>query len=174
MIDKWEKQLSQPSQITKDEPIGIIQGRVVGEIFSPLQKSCCLGDILTNLSNQNSSFLPNWGAALPFLPITTYSETQNSINLRIICSGFFTYKNRWETTNSKTSGPIIMIGRSETGSSSQIIFITLLWQMLDFVVAFTSLSNLCKSGMKQSQNTAVWLSEIVLECFDFPSSNFNL
>ncbi len=37
MIDKWEKQLSQPSQITKDEPFGIIKGRVVGEIFSPLR-----------------------------------------------------------------------------------------------------------------------------------------
>jgi hypothetical protein len=33
--------------------------------------------------------------------------------------------NRWETTNSKPLGPIIMTGRSETPSSSQIIFITL-------------------------------------------------
>jgi hypothetical protein len=32
--------------------------------------------------------------------------------------------NRWETTNSKALGPIIMIGQSETGSISQIIFIT--------------------------------------------------
>ncbi len=32
--------------------------------------------------------------------------------------------NRWETTNSRALGPIIMIGQSETGSSSQIIFIT--------------------------------------------------
>ncbi len=33
--------------------------------------------------------------------------------------------NRWETTNSKPHGPIIMVGQSKTGSSSQIIFITL-------------------------------------------------
>jgi hypothetical protein len=33
--------------------------------------------------------------------------------------------NRWETTNSKPPRPIIMIGRSVTGSSSQIIFVTL-------------------------------------------------
>jgi hypothetical protein len=31
----------------------------------------------------------------------------------------------WETTNSKPPGPIVMIGQSETGSSNQIIFITL-------------------------------------------------
>jgi hypothetical protein len=47
-------------------------------------------------------------------------DSENSINLRIICSGFFRDKNRWETTNSRTPGPC-----SETGSSSQIIFITL-------------------------------------------------
>jgi hypothetical protein len=28
--------------------------------------------------------------------------------------------NRWETTNSKTPGPIIMMARPETGSSSQV------------------------------------------------------
>ncbi len=33
--------------------------------------------------------------------------------------------NRWETTNSKSPAPTIIIGQSETGSSSQIIFITL-------------------------------------------------
>ncbi len=33
--------------------------------------------------------------------------------------------NRWETTNSKPPGPITMIDRSKTGSSSQIIFTTL-------------------------------------------------
>jgi hypothetical protein len=31
--------------------------------------------------------------------------------------------NRWETTNSKAPGPIIMIDQSETGSSSQIILL---------------------------------------------------
>jgi hypothetical protein len=34
-------------------------------------------------------------------------------------------ENRWGTTNSEPPGPIIMIGQSETLSSSQIIFITL-------------------------------------------------
>ncbi len=29
--------------------------------------------------------------------------------------------NRWETTNSKPSGPSIMVGQSETGRSSQIL-----------------------------------------------------
>jgi hypothetical protein len=33
--------------------------------------------------------------------------------------------NRWGTTNSKPLGPIIMMGQSETLSSSQITFITL-------------------------------------------------
>jgi hypothetical protein len=33
--------------------------------------------------------------------------------------------NRWETTDSKLHWPIIVIGRSKTGSNSQIIFITL-------------------------------------------------
>jgi hypothetical protein len=54
--------------------------------------------------------------------------------------------NRLETTNSKPPGPIIMIGQSQTGSGSQIIFITLFfWQGLDFAVPFTSLSKLCKN-----------------------------
>jgi hypothetical protein len=33
--------------------------------------------------------------------------------------------NRWETTNSIPTGPIIMVGQTKTGSSCQIIFITL-------------------------------------------------
>jgi hypothetical protein len=37
-----------------------------------------------------------------------------------------TLNTRWETTNSKAPQPILMIGQSEVGSSSQIIFITLL------------------------------------------------
>jgi hypothetical protein len=55
-------------------------------------------------------------------------------------------QNGWETTNSKAQEPVIMIGQSETGSTSQIIFITLLWQVLGFVVPFTSLSKLCKNA----------------------------
>jgi hypothetical protein len=54
--------------------------------------------------------------------------------------------NSWEIINSKAQGPVIMIGQSETGSTSQIIFITLLWQVLGFVVPFTSLSKLCKNA----------------------------
>jgi hypothetical protein len=54
--------------------------------------------------------------------------------------------NSWETTNSKPPGTITMIGQSQTGSGSQIIFITLFfWQGLDFAVPFTSLSKLCKN-----------------------------
>jgi hypothetical protein len=37
--------------------------------------------------------------------------------------------NRWETTNSKSPRPIIMIGQPEIGSNSHIIFITLLCGM---------------------------------------------
>jgi len=33
--------------------------------------------------------------------------------------------NRWEITNSKPPEPIIMISQSETGSSSEIIFVAL-------------------------------------------------
>ncbi len=52
--------------------------------------------------------------------------------------------NRWETTNSKPAGPIIMIGQSETWTSSQTIFIySLLWQVHVFDVPFTSQSKLC-------------------------------
>jgi hypothetical protein len=39
-----------------------------------------------------------------------------------------------------------MIGLSETENSSHITFITLLWQMLGFVVAFTRLSKVCKNA----------------------------
>jgi len=52
--------------------------------------------------------------------------------------------NRWETTNSKPAGPIIMIGQSETWTSSQTIFIySLLWQVHVFDVPSTSQSKLC-------------------------------
>ncbi len=77
--------------------------------------------------------------------------------------------NRWETTNSKPPGPIIMIGQSQTGNGSQIIFISLfVWQGLDFAMPFTSLSKLCKNvGPKPFR----WANPA---CFDFSSSNFNL
>jgi hypothetical protein len=52
--------------------------------------------------------------------------------------------NRWETTNVKEPGQIIMIGQSKTGSS-HIIFITLFsgW-------SFSSLSKLCKKMLGQN------------------------
>jgi len=58
--------------------------------------------------------------------------------------------NRWETTNNKPLGPIIMIAQLKIGSSSHIIFITLFygtcwaWQVLDFVVPFIALVNYAK------------------------------
>jgi hypothetical protein len=39
-----------------------------------------------------------------------------------------------------------MIGQSEIGSNNQIIFITLVWQVLGFAVPFTSLSKQCKDA----------------------------
>jgi hypothetical protein len=51
--------------------------------------------------------------------------------------------NRWETTNSKALGQIVMIGQSETGSNSQNhIYQSLIWKVIGFVVPFTSLSKL--------------------------------
>jgi hypothetical protein len=47
----------------------------------------------------------------------------------------------WETIDSKPPGPIIMIDQSETGSSSQIILITIFSGKCYFV-PFTSLSKL--------------------------------
>jgi len=76
--------------------------------------------------------------------------------------------NRWETTNSKPLGPIIMIGKSETGSSSQILFITLVWQVLGFAVPFTNLSRLCKNAGPKPFCLAN------PTCVDFSSSNVNL
>jgi hypothetical protein len=51
---------------------------------------------------------------------------------------------RWETTKSKPLGPIIIMGQSEIQGSNQIIFITLLREMLHFTTPFISLSKLCK------------------------------
>jgi hypothetical protein len=44
--------------------------------------------------------------------------------------------NRCETTNSKPPGRIIMIGQSETGRSSEIVFITLSFTTYSFVAPF--------------------------------------
>ncbi len=54
--------------------------------------------------------------------------------------------NRWETTNSKPLEPIIMIGQSERGSTSQILFITLVWQVLSFACVDFSSSNVNLHG----------------------------
>jgi hypothetical protein len=54
--------------------------------------------------------------------------------------------NRWETTNSKPPGRIIMIGQSETQEEEAVrwdcIYYTLLYH--SFVAPFTSLSKVCK------------------------------
>ncbi len=47
-------------------------------------------------------------------------------------------------TNSKPPWPMIMIGQSKTGRSTQIILITFLWEVLVCAVPFTNLSKLCK------------------------------
>jgi hypothetical protein len=50
---------------------------------------------------------------------------------------------RWETNNSKPPGPILMIGQSKIGNSSQIIFIALFsGRFTALAVPFTSLSKL--------------------------------
>jgi len=78
--------------------------------------------------------------------------------------------NRWGTTSSSPSGRIIMIGESETGSSSQIIFITLFsGRSLGFAWPHTSLNILWRM---QGQN--LLSPELkLLACFDFSSSNLN-
>jgi hypothetical protein len=53
--------------------------------------------------------------------------------------------NRWETTNSNPPGLIIMIGKSETRSNSQIIFITLF--SLGFAMRFARLGKLWKNAV---------------------------
>jgi hypothetical protein len=58
--------------------------------------------------------------------------------------------NKWETTNNKALGPIIMIAQLKIRSSSRVIFITFFydtcwaWQVLDFVVPFIALVNYAK------------------------------
>jgi hypothetical protein len=53
---------------------------------------------------------------------------------------------RWETIKSKPLGTITIIGQSEMQGSNQIIFITLLREMLHFTTPFISLSKLCKNA----------------------------
>jgi hypothetical protein len=53
--------------------------------------------------------------------------------------------NRWEITNTKPPGPIIMIGHREKQSDHN--YYTLLWwQVTNFFSAFTSLKKLCKNA----------------------------
>ncbi len=58
---------------------------------------------------QKYSFTPKFGYLLFCNPTHEGAETAN----------------RWETTNNKPHGPIVTIGQSEVGISSQITFITL-------------------------------------------------
>jgi hypothetical protein len=81
------------------------------------------------------------------------------LNLFTWISFFFstsTYKikianaKRWETTNNKPLGPIIMIAQLKIGNNSRVIFITFFygtcwaWQVLDFDVPFIALVNYAK------------------------------
>jgi hypothetical protein len=76
--------------------------------------------------------------------------------------------NRWETTNSKPPGPIIMIGQSETGSSSQIIFITL------FSGRYTTSLCLFKQTVQQKCLAKTILLSQTSVFGLFSSSNFRL
>ncbi len=72
---------------------------------------------------------------------------------------------RWETTDGKPPGRIIMIGQSETGGrSSEIVFITLFF-ITDFVAPFTK----AKCANMQERKSFSWDKPA---CFDFSSSNF--
>ncbi len=88
--------------------------------------------------------------------------------------------NRWETTNSKSPRPIIMIGQSETESSnSHIIFITLFSGMCTTLPCpVTSLNTLCMpltSFNTLSKNAGPKLfCEPNPRVFEFCSSNFNV
>jgi hypothetical protein len=62
----------------------------------------------------------------------------------------------WESSNSNPPGPVGMFGESETGSSGQIIVITLL-SGIRFAVPFTSLFCLKMQGQ----------NHFAPPCFDF-------
>jgi hypothetical protein len=75
----------------------------------------------------------------PSLVISFFSNPSHKITAGIA--------NRWETTNSKPPGRIIMIDQSETWSSSEIIFITLFSSRgvrLCCAYVFVSLSTVAK------------------------------
>ncbi len=88
--------------------------------------------------------------------------------------------NRWETTNSKSPRPIIMIGQSETGSSnSHIIFITLFSGMCTTLPCpcYQPQHTLHASYQLQHTQQKCWAKTILWtkpSCFDFCSSNFNV
>jgi hypothetical protein len=54
--------------------------------------------------------------------------------------------NRWETTNSKPPGPIIMIGQLETGSNTRSYLLHSSMAGVRLVVLFTTLRKLCKNA----------------------------
>ncbi len=73
---------------------------------------------------------------------------------------------RWKTTDSKRPGPIIMIGQSEIGSSSQIIFIAF------FYVKWTSCCAFYQPVWENTgSNPFCWAKPA---CVNFSSSNCNL
>ncbi len=79
--------------------------------------------------------------------------------------------NRWGTTNSKPSGPIIMIGQSEMLSSSSIIFISLFSvgaHHIDADALLTGHSNLCNYAQPKPFS---WVKSAYV---GFCSSNFTV
>ncbi len=76
--------------------------------------------------------------------------------------------NRWETTpNSKPPGRIIMIDQSETGRSSEIVFITLFFTTLCCVLYQPQQS----VQTSRRENHFPWDKPA---CFDFSSCHFNV
>jgi hypothetical protein len=77
--------------------------------------------------------------------------------------------NRWGTTNSKPSGPIIMIGQSKTGISSQIISITLFCRRCTLLLRFCyqpqKVDHICRG------KTISWAKPAYVH---FSSSDFNV
>jgi hypothetical protein len=99
---------------------------------------------------------PSFGF-LPFSNLTHKTETEIA--------------NRWETTNSNNPhGPIIMIGESETGRKSQIIFMTpFFWNVLHSLQCFVPATAKCANMQIQNH-----FSPGKPARFDFSSSSVNL
>jgi hypothetical protein len=76
--------------------------------------------------------------------------------------------NRWETTNSKAPGPIIMIGQSETGSRVRTYLSHSSLAGVRLCCSFTSLSKGYRNAGPKPFRSAELLS------FDFSSSNVNV